>query len=83
MVNLGQAPTFGSGERRLEVHMPGWREPLYGTRVTAFFLRRLRDEQRFGSAEALVAQLHRDRISAEAVWEAARGLPWPEWALHS
>ncbi len=83
MVNLGRAPTFGSGERRLEVHMPGWREPLYGTRVTAFFLRRLRAEQRFASAEALVAQLHRDRTSAEAVWDAARGLPWPEWALHS
>ncbi len=83
MLNLGRAPTFGLGERRLEVHIPGWREPLYGERVTAFFLRRLRDEQRFASAEALVAQLHRDRAAAEAAWDAARGLPWPEWTLHS
>jgi len=83
MLNLGRAPTFGPGERRLEVHMPGWHEPLYGERVTGFFLRRLRDEQRFASAEALVAQLHRDRAAAEATWDAARGLPWPEWTLHS
>jgi riboflavin kinase/FMN adenylyltransferase len=83
MLNLGRAPTFGPGERRLEVHMPGWHEPLYGELVTAFFLRRLRDEQCFASAEALVGQLHRDRAAAEAAWDAARGLPWPEWALHS
>ena len=83
LLNLGRAPTFGPGERRLEVHLPGWREPLYGERVTAFFLRRLRDEQRFASTEALVAQLHRDRADAEAAWDAARYLPWPEWTLHS
>jgi riboflavin kinase/FMN adenylyltransferase len=83
MLNLGRAPTFGPGERRLEVHLPGWSEPLYGERVTAFFLRRLRDEQRFASSEALVAQLHRDRAAAQAAWDAARGLPWPEWTLHS
>ncbi|MGD0265925.1 MAG: riboflavin biosynthesis protein RibF [Candidatus Methylomirabilota bacterium] len=83
MLNLGRAPTFGPGERRLEVHVPGWQEPLYGEGVAAFFLRRLRDEQRFASAEALIAQLNRDRATAEAAWEAARGLPWPEWTLHS
>jgi len=83
MMNLGRAPTFGPGERRLEIHMPGWDEPLYGERIVAFFLRRLRDEQRFPDAGALAAQLAKDRESAEAVWQAARGLPWPEWALHS
>jgi len=83
MLNLGRAPTFGPGERRLEVHMPGWQEPLYGEGVAAFFLRRLRDEQRFDSAEALIAQLTRDRAAAEAAWQATRGLPWPEWTLHS
>ena len=83
LLNLGRAPTFGSGEHRLEVHMPGWQQPLYGERVAAFFLTRLRSEQRFTSAEALVAQLHRDRGDAQAVWDAARRLPWPEWTLHS
>jgi riboflavin kinase/FMN adenylyltransferase len=82
MMNLGHAPTFGPGERRLEVHMPAWDGSLYGQRIVAFFLRRLRDEQRFPGTEALVAQLARDRQAAEAVWEAARASPWPDWTLH-
>lgn len=83
MMNLGSAPTFGPGERRLEIHVPGWSEPLYGERVSAYFLRRLRDEQRFPDASALVRQLSQDREDAAAVWEGARALPWPEWTLHT
>ncbi len=82
VLNLGCAPTFGPGQRRLEVHVPGWDEPLYGEPVAAFFLRRLREERRFPSVEDLAAQIARDREASAAAWEAARGLPWPEWALH-
>ena len=83
MMNLGTAPTFGGGRRRLEIHLPGWESPLYGERLLVFFLARLRDEQRFADGAALSAQLARDREAARAAWEAARALPWPEWALHS
>jgi len=83
MMNLGRAPTFGEGERRLEIHVPGWGEALYGEGVLAFFLARLRDERRFPDEAALRAQLGRDREAAEAVWQAAQALPWPEWALQS
>jgi riboflavin kinase/FMN adenylyltransferase len=83
MMNLGQAPTFGQGVRRLEVHIPGWDSALYGERILVFVLRRLRDEQSFADEGALRAQLARDREAAEAVWRAAQGLPWPEWTLHS
>ncbi len=83
MMNLGSAPTFGSETRRLEIHMPGWTEALYGERLVAFFLRRLRAEARFAGPEALVAQLARDREAAAVAWEAARALPWAEWTLHS
>jgi riboflavin kinase / FMN adenylyltransferase len=83
MMNLGSAPTFGPGERRLEIHMPAWESSLYGEQLCAFFLRRLRDEQAFPDAGALVRQLARDREDAERVWEAAQGLPWPDWTLHS
>ncbi|HSB70799.1 MAG TPA: riboflavin biosynthesis protein RibF [Candidatus Methylomirabilis sp.] len=83
MMNLGSAPTFDQGERRLEIHMPDWGTPLYGERLSAFFLRRLRDVQRFADAAALTRQLTRDREAAEAVWAGARGLPWPDWTLHS
>ncbi len=83
MMNLGRAPTFGGGRHRLEMHIPGWQEPLYGERIVAYFLARLRDEQRFPDPAALRVQLGRDRDAAEAVWRAAQALPWPEWALHS
>lgn len=83
MMNLGSAPTFGPGERRLEIHMPAWETTLYGEGMSAYFLRRLRDEQRFPDAAALVRQLSRDREAAAAVWEGARALPWPDWTLHS
>lgn len=83
MMNLGRAPTFGGGLHRLEIHIPGWGEPLYGERIVAYFLSRLRDEQRFADGAALRVQLGRDREAAEAVWRAAQALPWPEWSLHS
>jgi riboflavin kinase/FMN adenylyltransferase len=83
MMNLGWAPTFGEGQRRLEIHLPGWGEALYGERVLACFLARLRDERRFPDEAALRAQLTRDREAAKAVWQPAQALPWPEWALQA
>lgn len=83
MMNLGTAPTFGGGARRLEIHIAGWEEPLYGERIVVYFLARLRDERRFADGSELRAQLGRDRMAAEAAWQAARELPWPEWDLHS
>ncbi|RPI09115.1 MAG: hypothetical protein EHM71_06780, partial [Zetaproteobacteria bacterium] len=65
------------------IHLTGWEDPLYGERICAYFLTRLRDERRFPDAAALRAQLVRDREAAEAVWRAAQPFPWPEWALHS
>jgi riboflavin kinase/FMN adenylyltransferase len=81
MMNLGVAPTFGAAPRRLEIHIADWESPLYGARLAAYILERLRDERRFPNPEALREQLARDRAAAEAVWEAARRFPWPEWAL--
>jgi riboflavin kinase/FMN adenylyltransferase len=81
MMNLGVAPTFQDGQRRLEVHLPGWTEPLYGERMLAFFVRRLRDEMRFPDAAALARQLAADQQAAEAAWGAARAMCWTDWAL--
>ncbi len=82
MMNLGRAPTFAEGERRLEVHLPGWTDALYGERLLVFFVARLRDEARFADALALTRQLQKDQESAEAVWRESASFPWPEWALH-
>jgi riboflavin kinase/FMN adenylyltransferase len=82
MMNHGRGPTFGDGERRLEIHLPEWNEPLYGERLLVFFLARLRDEQRFPDAAALTRQLTADRQNAAAVWRESASFPWPEWTLH-
>ena len=81
MMNLGVAPTFGAGARRLEIHIAGWEAPLYGERLVVYVLERLRDERPFPDAAALREQMSRDRAAAEVIWEGARRLPWPEWTL--
>ncbi len=59
MMNLGSRPTFDAG-RAIEVHLFDWSRELYGARLRVGLVARLRDEQRFASVEALVAQLGED-----------------------
>jgi riboflavin kinase/FMN adenylyltransferase len=65
IVNLGTSPTFGPGERRLEVHFLDFSGDLYGRRVRVFFERYLRHETRFPSTQALVRQIRLDIARAE------------------
>jgi len=58
--SLGVRPTFGAGERRLEAHLLDWSGDLYGDRVKAEFVKRLRDELRFASADELARQIEKD-----------------------
>ena len=64
MLNLGPRPTFGDATRTLEAHLFDFAGDLVGRTITVEFLRRLRDTVRFSSAEALKAQLARDRADA-------------------
>lgn len=59
-INLGANPTFGENALKLEVHLIGWQDPLYGQPLEVDFLARVRDVQRFDGMEALLAQLHKD-----------------------
>ncbi len=59
-VNVGVRPTFGNGERLVEVHVLDFGGDLYGCELSVQFVERLRDEVRFESAEALVAQMRKD-----------------------
>jgi riboflavin kinase/FMN adenylyltransferase len=58
--SLGVRPTFGAGERRLEAFLLDWSGDVYGDRVKAEFVKRLRDELRFSSAAELAEQIKRD-----------------------
>jgi riboflavin kinase/FMN adenylyltransferase len=65
MMNIGVRPTVSTeGRETLEVHLFDFNGDLYGARLSVSFLRRLRDERRFESPEALAVQLARDREEA-------------------
>jgi riboflavin kinase/FMN adenylyltransferase len=60
-VNVGVRPTFGTGRAVLvEAHVLDRDLDLYGKTLRVEFLRRLRGERRFASAEELVEQMRRD-----------------------
>jgi riboflavin kinase/FMN adenylyltransferase len=65
VASLGTNPTFvDAGHLVLEVHVLDWAGDLYDRRVRTTFVARLRDEQKFDSIEALVAQIQRDIAAA-------------------
>lgn len=66
-VHVGPNPTFGEGGRKLEVHLIGYAGgPLYGTRLSADLVDRIRDTMRFAGVEVLRGQLEEDvRRAAE------------------
>lgn len=61
VANLGRAPTLQpSRPLRLEVHLLDWHGPLQSPSLEIFFHRKLRDESRFSSKEALCSQIQSD-----------------------
>jgi riboflavin kinase/FMN adenylyltransferase len=62
MLNIGVVPTFTDGVRQtMEVHLFDFAEEIYDEQLTITFLKRLRDERKFPSAQELVQQLERDK----------------------
>jgi riboflavin kinase/FMN adenylyltransferase len=68
LVNRGVRPTVERGaalpQETFEVHILGFEGDLYGRSLEVFFVRKLRDERRFPSLDALVAAIERDRAEA-------------------
>ena len=68
VTSVGQNPTFTEAGAPLtvETHVldQDLGERLYGLQVEVAFVKRLRDELKFESADALVAQMHRDVVGA-------------------
>ena len=65
--SLGTRPTIAGTEPLLEVHVFDYDGDLYGRYLDVDFVRRLRDERRFESLDALVEQMHRDAAEAREV----------------
>lgn len=67
VASLGTRPTVGGVEPLLEAHLFDFDGDLYGQRLEIEFVSRLRAEERFGSLDALVAQMSRDAHLARAI----------------
>jgi riboflavin kinase/FMN adenylyltransferase len=57
---IGTRPTFGAGERLLEVTLLDARENLYGQAIRVEFVERVRGDQTFQSADELSARIECD-----------------------
>ncbi len=65
MMNIGVRPTVSAGTHHvIEVHLLDFDKEIYGERLSVTFLKRLRDERKFPSVDALVRQLELDRDEA-------------------
>lgn len=62
MCNIGLRPTVGGTTRTIETHILDFCEDIYGLPLRIRFLRRIRDERKFPSLDALKSQLHQDRL---------------------
>jgi riboflavin kinase/FMN adenylyltransferase len=73
VASLGVRPTFDEGGARiLEVHLFEFDGDLYGQRLRIEFVRRLRGEKKFSSAETLIKQMDRDSARARGVLALAK-----------
>jgi len=72
--SVGIRPTFGGSPgdgRTVEAFLLGFKGDLYGKKMRLEFVERLRDEEKFPSAEALVRQMTRDVEAARRALEKA------------
>lgn len=58
--NIGVRPTVSGQHQTVEAHLLDFDRDLYDQEVRLSFIGRIRDEQKFASLDALVAQIHAD-----------------------
>lgn len=59
-ISVGTNPTFDVRQRRVEAYLLDFDGDLYGASLGIEFVERLREQERFDSVDALVAQMRRD-----------------------
>lgn len=64
MMNIGYNPTVKGTTKSLEVHLLNVDQDLYGKKLQVRFLKKIRDEQKFESLQALTDQLKKDKTNA-------------------
>jgi len=72
VVNIGFNPTFAGETLSIEVHLFDFNKDIYGMPLDVLFIERIRDEIRFASPEALIAQIDRDIVRAREILQGDR-----------
>jgi riboflavin kinase / FMN adenylyltransferase len=67
VASFGTRPTVDNGPPLLEVHLLDFDGDLYGREMEVEFIERIRDELKFDSLDALVAEMNRDKERARAI----------------
>lgn len=60
MSNIGLRPSVDGNTRLLETHLFNFTGDLYGRQIEVELIRKIRDERRFDSIDALKGQLEKD-----------------------
>ena len=68
IANLGKRPTVDGHKLLLEVHLFDFNKNIYGQYVEIEFVRKIREEQRFASFEALKQQIEKDVCLAKTIF---------------
>src|SRR3990167_5868033 len=67
VANVGFNPTFHRDRLSVEVHIFNFSSNIYGKEIEVFFIKKLRDEVEFTSADELRIQIERDVDSARKI----------------
>lgn len=67
MMNIGFNPTVDGKKLTVEIHFFDFQEDIYGDFVQIEILKRIRDEEKFESLDALKKQLANDELSAREI----------------
>lgn len=64
MMNIGFNPTVNGEKQTIEVHLFNFDKDIYEQKIEVSLLHYIREEQKFGSIDALKAQLNQDQIDS-------------------
>lgn len=67
MMYMGTRPTLALTEPTIEIHIFDFDLNIYGKEISFQVVEKVRDEQRFDSVEALIAQLHADAAAIREI----------------
>ena len=72
VLNIGTNPTFGEGKLTSEVYIMDFSGDILGANLRIYFIKRIRSEEKFPSADALKSAIARDVLEARKILAAEK-----------